>query len=444
MVAPRRGCARRWQPAGALSLQRARQVRGRASCIAVRASVGDARPIPGLRCLLVEDSDGFLASATRLLESQRMAVVGLRACSGAEAVALAVRLRPEVALVDVELGEEDRRGGQPRARAAGPRDAGRADLLRTAWTSSATSWPTAPPWVCSAVARRRRDRGPAGRALGPIRVLLGVALLLGRASRATRPRHSAYVTPPSTAATRIETASMAADGASSGWYSTDGGSSFAAGMVTMLRTNWRIDAPMLSGISSRSRPPQRTTNCTTSPLGARDAGAGHDRRHGHDGDRRARRRAARARSRPATARPATRPGRGRWRRRQRASGPVREEQCRGREPGARPVAGRELGDRQPPEVRRDHVGDARGDLQHAEDADELPARPGSVPPSAVAVTTTPTRLRNESRKTSTRPRKARLAMPVALAGRPVIGGGSDTRGSYPPRARPTLRCLSRR
>ena len=60
----------------------------------------------GRRCLLVDDSDGFLASATRLLEAQGMAVVGW-ARSGAEAVVLAVRLRPDVALVDVELGEED-------------------------------------------------------------------------------------------------------------------------------------------------------------------------------------------------------------------------------------------------------------------------------------------------------------------------------------------------
>ena len=60
----------------------------------------------GRRCLLVDDSDGFLASATRLLEAQGMSVVG-RAHSGAEAIALAEQLRPEVALVDVELGDED-------------------------------------------------------------------------------------------------------------------------------------------------------------------------------------------------------------------------------------------------------------------------------------------------------------------------------------------------
>lgn len=60
----------------------------------------------GRRCLLVDDSDGFLASATRLLEAQGMRVVGC-ARSGGEALALAEQLRPEIALVDVELGDED-------------------------------------------------------------------------------------------------------------------------------------------------------------------------------------------------------------------------------------------------------------------------------------------------------------------------------------------------
>ena len=58
-----------------------------------------------LRCLLVDDSEEFLASATRLLESQGAWVVG-RARSVEEALRLAQDLRPEVALVDVELGAE--------------------------------------------------------------------------------------------------------------------------------------------------------------------------------------------------------------------------------------------------------------------------------------------------------------------------------------------------
>lgn len=59
-----------------------------------------------LRCLLVDDNEQFLRSATRLLESQGLDVVG-RAFSGAEAVRLAHELMPEVILVDVQLGEED-------------------------------------------------------------------------------------------------------------------------------------------------------------------------------------------------------------------------------------------------------------------------------------------------------------------------------------------------
>jgi DNA-binding NarL/FixJ family response regulator len=56
--------------------------------------------------LLVDDSEDFLTSASRLLEAQGMEVVG-RASSGTEAVGLAEELHPDVALVDVQLGEED-------------------------------------------------------------------------------------------------------------------------------------------------------------------------------------------------------------------------------------------------------------------------------------------------------------------------------------------------
>jgi two-component system nitrate/nitrite response regulator NarL len=59
-----------------------------------------------LRCLLVDDNEQFLDSATRLLESQGIEVVG-RASSGAEALRLAEDLAPDIVLVDVELGEED-------------------------------------------------------------------------------------------------------------------------------------------------------------------------------------------------------------------------------------------------------------------------------------------------------------------------------------------------
>ncbi len=59
-----------------------------------------------LRCLIVDDNEEFLGSASRLLESQGLEIVGL-ASSGQEALRLAEALRPEVALVDVQLGEED-------------------------------------------------------------------------------------------------------------------------------------------------------------------------------------------------------------------------------------------------------------------------------------------------------------------------------------------------
>jgi two-component system, NarL family, nitrate/nitrite response regulator NarL len=59
-----------------------------------------------LRCLIVDDSEAFLASASRLLSAQGLEIVG-RASSGTEAVRLAQELELDVALVDVQLGDED-------------------------------------------------------------------------------------------------------------------------------------------------------------------------------------------------------------------------------------------------------------------------------------------------------------------------------------------------
>jgi DNA-binding NarL/FixJ family response regulator len=56
--------------------------------------------------VIVDDNDVFLASASRLLESQGAEVVGC-ASSADEAVELTVAAEPDVALVDVQLGEED-------------------------------------------------------------------------------------------------------------------------------------------------------------------------------------------------------------------------------------------------------------------------------------------------------------------------------------------------
>src|SRR5262249_9060492 len=58
-----------------------------------------------LRCLIVDDSPRFGEEARDLLEHQGMSVVGI-AASGDEAVRLAKALRPDLALVDISLGEE--------------------------------------------------------------------------------------------------------------------------------------------------------------------------------------------------------------------------------------------------------------------------------------------------------------------------------------------------
>jgi two-component system nitrate/nitrite response regulator NarL len=59
-----------------------------------------------VRLLIVDDSEQFLASASRLLGSQGMDVVAC-ATSSANALQLAGALEPDVALVDIELGDED-------------------------------------------------------------------------------------------------------------------------------------------------------------------------------------------------------------------------------------------------------------------------------------------------------------------------------------------------
>jgi two-component system, NarL family, nitrate/nitrite response regulator NarL len=59
-----------------------------------------------LRCLIVDDSKEFLASAARLLDSQGVEVVGV-ATGYADGLRLAEELTPDIALIDVDLGEED-------------------------------------------------------------------------------------------------------------------------------------------------------------------------------------------------------------------------------------------------------------------------------------------------------------------------------------------------
>jgi DNA-binding NarL/FixJ family response regulator len=58
-----------------------------------------------LRCLIVDDSPRFLEAARGLLEYQGITVVGV-ASNSAEAFRRAEELRPDVTLVDVDLGGE--------------------------------------------------------------------------------------------------------------------------------------------------------------------------------------------------------------------------------------------------------------------------------------------------------------------------------------------------
>ena len=58
-----------------------------------------------LRCLIVDDNQGFLHAARTLLEQEGIHVIGT-AGTAAEAVREAARLHPDVTLVDVDLGAE--------------------------------------------------------------------------------------------------------------------------------------------------------------------------------------------------------------------------------------------------------------------------------------------------------------------------------------------------
>jgi DNA-binding NarL/FixJ family response regulator len=58
-----------------------------------------------LRCLIVDDNADFLVAARQLLNRQGLSVVGL-ASTGSEALRRADELRPDVALVDIDLGAE--------------------------------------------------------------------------------------------------------------------------------------------------------------------------------------------------------------------------------------------------------------------------------------------------------------------------------------------------
>jgi CheY-like chemotaxis protein len=58
-----------------------------------------------IRVLIVDDNAGFLGAASQVLEQEGLVVVGV-ASSGGEAVQALRELRPDVVLVDIDLGEE--------------------------------------------------------------------------------------------------------------------------------------------------------------------------------------------------------------------------------------------------------------------------------------------------------------------------------------------------
>jgi DNA-binding NarL/FixJ family response regulator len=78
----------------------ARKIPG--SCNAKVPLVMHAEPVP-VQCVIVDDSFGFLEAARALLEREGLAVVGV-AATRSDAVRRVGELRPEVVLVDIDLG----------------------------------------------------------------------------------------------------------------------------------------------------------------------------------------------------------------------------------------------------------------------------------------------------------------------------------------------------
>jgi DNA-binding NarL/FixJ family response regulator len=58
-----------------------------------------------LRCLIVDDNPGFLEVARTLLVQEGLEIVGV-ASTGADALDSAAELRPDVILLDIDLGPE--------------------------------------------------------------------------------------------------------------------------------------------------------------------------------------------------------------------------------------------------------------------------------------------------------------------------------------------------
>src|SRR6266550_2029885 len=59
-----------------------------------------------LKCVIVDDNALFLEGASDLLRREGLDVVGV-ASNSADAIRLVTELRPDVTLVDIDLGDED-------------------------------------------------------------------------------------------------------------------------------------------------------------------------------------------------------------------------------------------------------------------------------------------------------------------------------------------------
>ena len=79
-----------------------------------------------LRCVIVDDNLGFLHAARLLLEQEGLQVVGV-ATSGDAALRAVAELRPDVTLLDIDLGGES--GFDVARRLADDRDSGRGQLI---------------------------------------------------------------------------------------------------------------------------------------------------------------------------------------------------------------------------------------------------------------------------------------------------------------------------
>jgi DNA-binding NarL/FixJ family response regulator len=71
----------------------------------MRAGIRTCDPEPMVRCLIIDDSSRFLDAARGLLERQGLTVVGV-ASNSAEALQRVEQLRPDVTLLDIDLGGE--------------------------------------------------------------------------------------------------------------------------------------------------------------------------------------------------------------------------------------------------------------------------------------------------------------------------------------------------